>query len=186
MRHLYRDERPAKRVLVLRDRRAEADLDAGADWEIDRHHGNDRRRAVAVLRAKLDLAIACRDDEEALRCEDGPSDYAQAVAKRATHRQSQQLGRDHWPVDTEEPGDLFRRTFDSAAVILDEVAAVWQFADADAGFGVERVIGQLLQDQTAELALRHASLLLQSLDGAEAGPVGSLKHFQNFDGWLAC
>ncbi len=107
----------------------------------------DRRRAVA-LRAEFDPAIARRDDEKAIGCEDAASDHPQAVAERAAHRQPQQLGRDHWPGDAEQPGDLFRLTFDSAAVVLDEVAAIRQFADADLGSGVERVVGQFFQNQT--------------------------------------
>ena len=81
--------------------------------------------------------------------------------------------------------DLFRLTFDPAAVVLDEVAAIRQFPDAGSGSGVERVVGQFFQNQTAQLGLGHASLLLQSLDGAEACPVGPLK-FQISSWRLTC
>ena len=72
------------------------------------------------------------------------------------------LGRDHRPGDGEQPRDLLRRAVDAGAVVLDEVAALGQLADADAGPGVERVVGQLLQHQTAQLARRDASLLLRA------------------------
>ena len=95
--------RPVQRVLVLRDRRAEADLDPGADRELDRRHLDDRGRAV-VLGAQLDPAVAGGDDKGAVRCEHAASDHAQAVAERATGRQPQQLGRDHRPVDARTAG----------------------------------------------------------------------------------
>ena len=60
------------------------------------------------------------------------------------------------------------------AFVLDEVAAL-DFADLHPGSGVERVVGEFLQDQAAQPVLGHASLLLQPLDGAEAGPVGALE-----------
>jgi hypothetical protein len=62
---LCRDDRPAERVRVHRDSRAETDLDAGADREVDRRHGDNRRRAVA-LGMKFDPSIAGSDDERAL------------------------------------------------------------------------------------------------------------------------
>ena len=42
-------------------------------------------------------------------------------------------------------------------------------------FGVERIVSQFLKDEPYELVLRHASLLLQPFDGAEAGPIGAFE-----------
>ena len=60
------------------------------------------------------------------------------------------------------------------AFVLDEVAAL-DFADLHPRSGVERVVGELLQDQPAQPDLGHAGLLLQPFDGAETGPVGALE-----------
>ena len=106
----------------------------------------------------------------------------QAVAERAACRQPQQLGRDHRPGDAEQPRDILRRPGDAVSGVLDKVAAIRQSPDADAGSGVETVVGQLLENQAAQFALRHPSLLLKSIDGAEASPVGPLE-FQIL-GWL--
>ena len=106
---------------------------------------------AVALGAQLDPPVARRDDEGAVRCEDRAGDHAQAVAERAARRQPQQLGRDHRPGDAEQARDLFRRAVDAAAVVLDEVAAVRQSPDADAGSGVERVVGQFLQHQRRSL-----------------------------------
>ena len=40
---------------------------------------------------------------------------------------------------------------------------------------VERIVGEFLQDQRDEPVQRHASLLLQPFEGAEASPVGALE-----------
>ena len=64
---------------------------------------------------------------------------------------------------------------DAGAVVLDEVAAVRPARRCGPGAGVERVVGQLLQHQPAQLVRRDAGLLLQPLDGAEGGPVGPLE-----------
>ena len=98
---------------------------------------DDRRRAVA-LRAKHDPPVAGDDDERARRGENSAGDDAQAVAERAARRQPQQLGRDHRAGDAEQAGDLFRRAVDPGAVVLDEVAALGQLADADLRAAVER------------------------------------------------
>jgi hypothetical protein len=80
--------RPGQSVAVVR--KGQADLDAGADRELDRLRTDDRRGAVA-LGAKHDPAIAGDDDEGALRGEDGARDDPQPVAESAPRRESQQL-----------------------------------------------------------------------------------------------
>ena len=175
--------RPGQRALAGGDRGAETDLDAGADRKLDRLHVDDCRRAV-TLRAKLDTLVAGDDDERAGGGENSAGDDAQAVAESASRRQPQQLGRDHRAGDAEQASDLFRRAVDPGAVVLDEVAALGEFADADFRAAVEAVVGQLLQHQPGELVLRDARLLLQSLDGAEERPVLALE-FQILRGFLA-
>ena len=64
---------------------------------------------------------------------------------------------------------------EGAAIDILALAALGQLSDPDAGPGVERVVGQFLQHQTAQLASGDARLLLQALDGAETGPVGALE-----------
>jgi hypothetical protein len=74
----------------------------------------------------------------------------------------------HRPRNVEQPRDLL--WIDPAPVILHVIAA-GDGADTDLRILVEAVVGQLFQDQTAQLALRNAGPLLQPLDGAEERPV---------------
>ena len=164
---------------VLRDRRAEADLDAGADREFDRRHADDRRGAVA-LRAQLDPAVARRDDKGAVRGEDGPATTRRPLpsAPRVGSRSSlvETIGR----AMLNSRAISFRRPVDAAAVILDEVAAVRQFADRVTLAPVSSALSvSSFRTRRRSLLCRDASLLLQPLDGAEAGPVGPLE-FQDW------
>jgi hypothetical protein len=115
---------------AARKRRAEADLDAGADREVDRL-GTDRAGGAVALGAKHDPAVAGDDDKGAFRGEDGAGDHTQAVAESASGREPQELGRHHRPRDAEKPRDLFRRAVYPMPVILDEVAAAGQLANVD-------------------------------------------------------
>jgi hypothetical protein len=60
-------------------------------------------------------------------------------------------------------------------LVFDEIAAALERAHSHRRSSVEGVIGQFLQNQASQLALGHACLLLQALDGAEAHPVGALE-----------
>ena len=141
---------------------------------------DDRGRAVALW-AKLDPAVAVVTTREPSDASTLPATTRRPLpsAPRVGSRSSlvEIIGR----VMQNRRAISSGVAVDAGAVVLDEVAAIGQLADADAGSGVERVVGQLLQDQTAQLVRRDASLLLQPLDGAEAGPVGPLE-FQIWSG----
>ena len=69
-------------------------------------------------------------------------------------------------------GDGLRRPVEPWPVIVDIVAvAALQTAYLDAGPGVEGIVRQLLQHQTAQQPAGHAGPLLQAFHGAEQGPV---------------
>lgn len=85
--HLSRNLRPVRGFCVLRKRRAEADLDTGADREVGGHYSGHGRRAV-VLWPKLHPAVKRRNRQKAVRCEHGTGDHPQAVAERTARRQA--------------------------------------------------------------------------------------------------
>ena len=115
------------------------------------------------------------DDERSVRSQDRSGNNAQAVTERAAGRQPQQLGRDHRARDAEQVRDLFRRAADAIAGVFDEVATTRQLPDADRTARVERVVGDFLQHQAAQLVGSDTGFLLQAFDGAEGGPVFALE-----------
>jgi hypothetical protein len=52
-------------------------------------------------------------------------------------------------------------------LVLDEITAISQRADLDVRASIERVVGQFLQDQPAQLGGSHTGLLLETFDGPE-------------------
>jgi hypothetical protein len=107
---------PSQRVRIVRQRRAEFDLDVRADRMIDRYHLDHASRSVR-LRAKHNSPIAGSDDERAIGSQYGTGHDAQSVADCATLRQSQRLARTNRTTDAEEIGDLVRRAVDAGTVV---------------------------------------------------------------------
>jgi hypothetical protein len=152
-------------------RRSEADLDPGSDLPV-RGLALDHGGGPVALRLEF-LPYAPADDGElAIGRQHRASRHPEAVAERAARRQAQHLGRRQRTADAEQASDLVRG--ESGAFVLDEIAAVI-LAYRDLCASVERVVGKLLQDQSDEPVQRHPGLLLQPVEGAEAGPIGALK-----------
>ena len=164
------DVGPSEGVRIIRQRRSKADLDSRSGLPVGGDALGDG--GSVALRLKLQPQAPADDRERSARRQHRSRRNPKPTAERAPCRQPQHLGRGQRPRDGEQVRNLVR--VEAGALILDEVAAVI-LAHRDRCAGVERVVGQFLQDQPDELVLRHASLLLQPFDGAEAGPIGALK-----------
>jgi hypothetical protein len=133
---------PGERVTVIRQRRAEADLNARADRLISVDDSDNRGGAIG-FRAEDGAAVAGNDDQRSGRCQHGGSDHTQAIAELSAMRQAKEFARAQRPGDAEQFRNLFRCALEARPVVFDEVAVrlTLDEAVANVGTGIERIVG---------------------------------------------
>src|SRR5262249_59133886 len=160
--------RPSERVKVVRQRLAEADLDASTDWLLGLGDFDDAGRAIEFW-AQGDAAIARDDGQRSGRDQYRTGNHAETVAELTALRFAQKLGRSQQPGDREQLGNVFRLAVQAGAVILDKVEVRITVNDAvtNAAASIKRIVRQLLEDEPPQLSDGYTRLLLQAFDGSE-------------------
>src|SRR5262249_19210939 len=142
--------------LVARKRGSKADLDASASLEFNGLYAGHGGGTVAFGTQSNPPITGC-DGQGAPGGKNSASNHAQTVAERAAGGQAQQLARDHGPVDAEQARNVFRRTINAGAIVLDDIAAIFRkLLDRNLGAVVETVIGELLENKLRQLVPGHA------------------------------